>query len=116
MTGECGPPSRLRSIASMGGARFSNEPTKLQTARTRNRWDRMAPKYDWMMSWNERMLFGDGRAWVCSMAHGDVLEIAIGTGRNLAFYPEDARLTGIELSPEMLGRARVAARKLGHPI
>src|SRR5947208_2897576 len=67
-----------------------------QTARTRERRDRMAPKYDRMMSWNDRILFGDGRAWVCSRAHGDVLEIAIATARNLAFYPDDPRLTGME--------------------
>jgi hypothetical protein len=35
------------------------------------------------MSVFERVLFGDGRRWVCEQAHGDVLELAIGTARNL---------------------------------
>ncbi len=37
---------------------------------------------------------------------GEVLEIAVGTGRNLPLYPEDVRLTGVELSPMMLAVAR----------
>jgi hypothetical protein len=31
----------------------------------------------------DRALFGDSRAWVCSQATGDTLEVAIGTGLNL---------------------------------
>jgi len=33
---------------------------------------------------------------------GEVLEVAIGTGRNLPFYPQGVRLTGIDFSPAML--------------
>jgi len=65
------------------------------------------------MGFFERVLFGDTRAWVCSQAAGDVLEVAIGTGLNLPFYPESTRLTGIEWSPAMLGVARGRAAKLG---
>lgn len=36
-----------------------------------------------------------------------------GRGRNLAFYPAGVRLTGIDLSPAMLERARKRARELG---
>ena len=43
---------------------------------------------------------------------GEILEIAVGTGRNLPFYPKDARLTGIEPSPKMLAIARQRAREL----
>jgi len=31
-----------------------------------------------------------------------VLEIAVGSGRDLHFYPADVRLTGVEWSPKML--------------
>jgi ubiquinone/menaquinone biosynthesis C-methylase UbiE len=61
----------------------------------------------------ERLFLGDSRARVCSQAEGDVLEIAVGTGRNLPFYPAGARLTGIELSQEMLAIARRRATRLG---
>jgi ubiquinone/menaquinone biosynthesis C-methylase UbiE len=44
-----------------------------------------------------------------------VLEVAVGTGRNLGFYPGGIRLTGIELSAEMLAIARRQAADLGIP-
>jgi len=47
---------------------------------------------------------------------GEVLEIAVGTGRNLPFYPADVRLTGFELSLEMLAFARRRARESGSEI
>lgn len=59
------------------------------------------------------MLFGGGREWVCSQASGEVLEIAVGTGRNLRHYPDGVLLTGIELSPEMLAVAHERQRELG---
>jgi ubiquinone/menaquinone biosynthesis C-methylase UbiE len=86
------------------------------TERQRRVWDRRAPSYDRSMGLMEKLLFGDGRAWVCSQAPGDVLEVAVGTGRNFAFYPEGIRLTGIELSAEMLTIARRRAAELGREI
>lgn len=41
---------------------------------------------------------------------GDVLEAGVGTGRNLPHYPPSAHVTGIELSPRMLGFARRRAK------
>ena len=64
------------------------------------------------MRFFERLLFAGGREWVCSQASGEVLEIAVGTGRNLPHYPEDVRVTGIEFSPAMLAIARARAREL----
>jgi len=59
----------------------------------------------------ERVFFGGGRVWICSRGRGEVLEIAFGTDRNLPLYPDDVRLTGIELSPMMLAVARRRARE-----
>jgi ubiquinone/menaquinone biosynthesis C-methylase UbiE len=77
-----------------------------ETERVRRIQDKTAPSYDKRIGFFERVLFGDGRRWVCSQAEGDVLEIAVGTARNLPFYRDGVRLTGIELSPEMLAIAR----------
>jgi ubiquinone/menaquinone biosynthesis C-methylase UbiE len=82
----------------------------------RRYWDRSATWYDRAIRPFERLFIGDGRRWVASRAHGDVLEVGIGTGRNLPFYPADARLTGVDLSPEMLERARDRARDLGRKV
>ena len=77
----------------------------------------MAPKYDDQMDFFERRVLGtEHRGWVCSQATGDTLEVAIGTGLNLPYYPEDVRLTGIDLSPEMLALAAGGAEKIGRRV
>jgi ubiquinone/menaquinone biosynthesis C-methylase UbiE len=86
-----------------------------ETERIREIHDKTAPRYDRQISFFERVLFGDGREWVCSQATGDVLEIAAGTARNLPFYPDGVRLTATELSPEMLAIGRQRAEDLSHP-
>jgi ubiquinone/menaquinone biosynthesis C-methylase UbiE len=85
-------------------------------ARARRLWDRYASRYDREMAFWERILFGNGRAWVCSWAEGDALEVAVGTGRNLPFYPAGVRLTGVDLSPAMLAIARQRARAIGRQV
>jgi ubiquinone/menaquinone biosynthesis C-methylase UbiE len=83
------------------------------TDRVRRHYDKSASRYDREIKFFERVLLGDGRRWVCSQATGNVLEIAIGTGRNLRYYPRGVRLTAIELSPAMLDLARAEATALG---
>ena len=53
-------------------------------------WDKHASSYDREMAFMERWLFAGGREWVCRQAVGDVLEVAIGTGRNLRSLRERA--------------------------
>jgi ubiquinone/menaquinone biosynthesis C-methylase UbiE len=81
--------------------------------RLRRYWDKTARNYDKQIAFWERRLFGDGRQWVCAQATGEVLEVAIGTGRNLPYYTEGIRLTGIEFSPAMRDLARRRADELG---
>jgi ubiquinone/menaquinone biosynthesis C-methylase UbiE len=90
--------------------------TEDPTAKARRVWNACAPRYDRAMRFLERFQFNGGREWVCSRAEGDVLEVAVGTGMNLALYPEKVRLTGVDLSPEMLARARSRSAALGRAI
>jgi len=83
------------------------------TAKARRVWDEVAPRYDRMMAMAERWWFVGGRPWICSRAAGEVLEVGIGTGVNLPFYPSGLRITGIDLSPAMLAIARDRARQAG---
>src|SRR6201989_1582884 len=76
-------------------------------------WDNRAARNDRAMNFWDGHLFGDSRPWACGRAVGDVLEVAVGTGRNLSFYPDGARLTGVDWSPAMLGIARERAAALG---
>jgi ubiquinone/menaquinone biosynthesis C-methylase UbiE len=89
---------------------------QIATAKARRVWDEFAPRYDRTMRFFDRFQFSGGREWVCSRARGDVLEVAVGTGLNLALYPADVRLTGADLSPEMLAVARQRAGELGREI
>jgi ubiquinone/menaquinone biosynthesis C-methylase UbiE len=87
-----------------------------ETERVLRFYEKDAHKYDREMNFFDRVLFAGGREWVCGQATGEVLEIAIGTGRNLPHYPSDVRLTGVELSPAMLDVARARARGLGRDV
>jgi ubiquinone/menaquinone biosynthesis C-methylase UbiE len=76
-------------------------------------WEKMAPRYDKDIRFWERVQFGGGREWVAARARGEVLEVAVGTGLNLAHYRTDVAITGVELSPAMLALARQRAADLG---
>jgi ubiquinone/menaquinone biosynthesis C-methylase UbiE len=84
--------------------------------RLRRYGDKHARNYDTQMAFWERRLFGDGRQWVCAQATGDVLEVAIGTGRNLPFDAQSIRLTGVDFSPAVLELARRQANRLGRKV
>ena len=88
-------------------------PLDSTTEPVRRFYDKSAGRYNRQIAFFERVLFGGGREWVCSQAEGDVLEVALGTGRNLRHYPPNVRLTGIELSPAMLDLARQEAARVG---
>ena len=83
-----------------------------ENERLRRFYDETAGEYDRWMRFYDPLMLGDGRDRVCSRARGRTLELAIGTGLNLPFYPDGVRLTGIDLSPAMLAVASGRARGL----
>ena len=90
--------------------------TQGETDRVRRYYDELADTYDRFVSYAETLLFGGGRRWVCEQACGEVLEIAVGTGRNFPYYAKDVRLTGVDISPAMLAIAAQRADELGRDI
>jgi ubiquinone/menaquinone biosynthesis C-methylase UbiE len=83
----------------------------------RQNYAKEAPHYDKSMGFFERRVFGsDHRAWACSQASGDTLEVAVGTGLNLPHYPAGVRLAGLDLSSDMLALARNRAAELGRTV
>ncbi len=91
-------------------------PPQKETERVRGIYDASATQYDREIAFSENLLFGSGRSWACSQTQGQVLEIAIGTGRNLPFYPSHVEITGIEISPAMLEIARQRVQILGRQV
>jgi ubiquinone/menaquinone biosynthesis C-methylase UbiE len=64
-----------------------------------------APKYDDSMRMAERLMLKPLRSALLRKARGHVLEVAIGTGINLQYYPPSCQITGMDLVPEMLEQA-----------
>jgi phosphatidylethanolamine/phosphatidyl-N-methylethanolamine N-methyltransferase len=76
---------------------------------------RWAPVYDALFGW----VTTEGRKSAVEMINtrsGRVLEVGVGTGLSLPSYRRELEIVGIDLSPEMLERARerVAAERLGN--
>lgn len=81
--------------------------------RQRRLWERVAPSYDSSIARVDARFMAASRTWACQRAHGDVLEVAIGTGLSLPSYPPGVRITGLDQSSAMLARARHRAAQLG---
>jgi ubiquinone/menaquinone biosynthesis C-methylase UbiE len=87
-----------------------------ETAKVLRAWEKSAPGYDKQIAFFEKIWFGGGREWLGARAQGRILEVAIGTGRNLPHYPPGVTITGIELSPAMLAIAERRAADLGRDV
>ncbi|MGH2651629.1 MAG: class I SAM-dependent methyltransferase, partial [Actinomycetota bacterium] len=84
-----------------------------ETRRVRAVYTKLAGRYDRIIRlWDRVLGLEDDRRWICSRACGDVLEIGIGTGTNLPFYPAGVRITGIDVTPAMLDVAQRRAARL----
>ena len=83
------------------------------TALTRARYQRLSPIYDFM----EGMAEGRYRPWrekLWTLVKGPrVLEVGVGTGKNMPYWPKGIQMTAIDLTPGMLEIARRRAQQLG---
>jgi len=87
--------------------------TQAEQDRVTRRYDRLAWRYDVCDAPMEWMGTRKRRRRLLSGAEGRTLEVGIGTGKNLAHYPADTDLVGIDISGSMLRRARRRARRIG---
>lgn len=76
-------------------------------------YDRLARFYDLLEAPMDWLGGSRRRRRVLAPATGRVLEVGIGTGRNLVHYPPGVSLVGVDLSGAMLRRAARRARATG---
>lgn len=86
------------------------------TEKIRKRYNRIARVYDLMGSMMEKGKMNEWRKSIWQEAQGKVLEVGVGTGRNIMYYPENADVTAIDFSEKMLEKARLKADILGRKI
>lgn len=78
-----------------------------ESALVRERYDRTARHYD-VMTWPMEVMAMDRyRSRLIAEVDGArVLEVGVGTGRNLSLYPDAVQVDAIDFSPRMLERAQ----------
>ncbi len=78
-----------------------------ESALVRERYDRTARHYD-VMTWPMEVMAMDRyRSRLIAEVEGArVLEVGVGTGRNLSLYPDAVQVDAIDFSPRMLERAQ----------
>jgi len=87
------------------------------TRREQKAYDRHSRWYDLTQWPMEAFGLGRLRRRLWDQVHGGrVLEVGVGTGRNLPYYPARSRVVAIDLSPGMLRRAIKRAERLGRQV
>lgn len=86
--------------------------TRRDTTHTKSRYQFIAPLYN-LMEWPvEQLGYKQWRRHLWQQVRGPkVLEIGVGTGKNIPYYPENIELIGIDLSTGMLKQARKLLQK-----
>ncbi|HJY87582.1 MAG TPA: class I SAM-dependent methyltransferase [Candidatus Acidoferrales bacterium] len=76
------------------------------------KYEEFARWYDFGEAISEFLAVGRLRKRLLQRASGKVLEIAVGTGKNLPYYPRNCHLTAVDLSPARLQLAQERAMRL----
>jgi len=85
----------------------------MQTQEIRRIYNKTASSFNRREWLTEFLVLRHYRKKLVSQTKGRVLEIGIGTGRNLPYYPRGCEIIGVDLSEKMLEKARGFALKLG---
>ncbi len=80
---------------------------------TSERYQRIAPLYDWLDLPFEYSRYRKIRPLLFEGLSGRLLDAGVGTGRNIPYYPADAEVVGIDISAAMLTRAERRRDALG---
>src|SRR3989338_2180968 len=83
------------------------------TIKSKEKYNHIARVYDLHSKLAEKMWFAAWRRKFFSPLQGTILEVGIGTGKNIEFYHEKANVIGIDFSEKMLEKARERLMKSG---
>lgn len=78
----------------------------------KKRYDRNAKFFDAAEVLMEKGRMSQWRMMIWKQVRGKVLEVGVGTGRNIQYYPDNVEVTAIDFSKKMLEKAREKAKKL----
>lgn len=87
-----------------------------KTEKIRKKYDRVSKIYDIFEQPMETMSLKKWRLEVTKELKGKILEVGVGTGKNIPYYPDDMDITAIDFSNKMLERAREKAIKLNKKV
>jgi len=86
--------------------------TATETQITRQKYNKNSRYYDSMELFAEEIWFRQWRKELLKKVKGPrILEIGVGTGKNLKYYPEGHRIIGIDLSEKMMTKAIPLAKE-----
>jgi ubiquinone/menaquinone biosynthesis C-methylase UbiE len=80
---------------------------------TSEKYDSAAKHYDRMETIIETLLFSRLRRLAVYHVRGETLEVGVGTGKNILYYPSDQKVTAIDFSRGMLRKAAQTRDRLG---
>ena len=87
-----------------------------ELALVRRRYDRIAALYD-PLEWVMELRFRRWRRMLWNLVDGRrVLELGVGTGKNIPFYPEGSDVVAIDISAKMLDVARTRAARMSSAV
>lgn len=104
---------RRRNRDTTIGSRSNREALQVLKEEIRRKHEKFARWYDLTEGILEVLGVRRLRRRLLQRASGKVLEIGVGTGRNLRHYPKSCKITAVDFSPAMLAVARHRAHRLG---
>lgn len=87
-----------------------------KTDTIKRRYDRIAKIYGFIEGHMDMVASSEGRREVFNGLSGKVLEVGVGTGKNIEHYHDGIEVTAIDFSPKMLKQAREKANKLNQKV